>query len=777
MAAKKITGETSEIEDAVWFYYKQGFSIIPLGKNKGFWNNKKDDLKKPSLKTWDRYKDTRATKEEIQQWIKEGLFKNIGVVCGHVSNDLVIIDIDDETIPEILGLKGEKILGSGSWFAKTGRGYQFWLKHHSNPGGIKRPLKYKIEYRANNGYCVAPPSIHPNSKRYHFIGIGGLSELPTLVEKDVKSIFNDFKKKIGEKWNIKETKHTSIGSTKTGQGEYPKCIEIALETLIKHPMRYNTIYGIASSFALQGIPKDMALKRIKQFNMEKCSPPKAMIDVENAVLGAYEKSSKKYGCEFWMDDAGLCPYEDITECTYGKRKAKRELLREYRVFIYKEGKNKETGETFYVISGVNCPRLAKLLMNGDGEIYLTMKDNQDVFRYNGKTYEEASNSFIEGRINFYLDDETTDHRKNEVIGFMKGENLVDREKLDGDKNLLPLENGIYDLEKKTLIEYSPDYFFTHYLPVNYNPSAKIDKIKTFFEEIFPLNYIPVVKQTFGDCLLTDYRYKKATLCAGKKHTGKTTFLNLIGAFLGEENTAHKSLYALCVEKYATADLYHKRANICAQTEAASITKVNLFLMLTGNDKIDARRIYQSPFNFVNFAKLIFACNDIPTTNVAGNIAEAYYVRWSILPFEHIFEGDDKDVNMLDKLTVPEEMSGLLNWALEGIESLEENNGYFEIMNYNETKEFMERGTNPLREFADKYISTSSGREWVTDLYKWYVAFCTDNGYPFVNDSWFSRKTFPLLPMSVTKGHTGEKRYWDGITCNFLSDENRRQKTL
>ena len=291
-----MPGETSEIENAVWFYYKQGFSVIPLGKNKGFWNNKKDELKKPSLKTWDKYKENRATKEEIQQWIKEKLFKNIGVVCGHVSNNLVIIDIDDETIPEILGLKSEKILESGSWYAKTGKGYQFWLKHHNNPGGIKRPLKYRIEYRANNGYCVAPPSIHPNKKQYHFIGIKRLSELPTLIEKDVKSIFNDFKKKIGEKWDIKEQKHTYIGATRIGgQGEHPKCVEIALKTPIKHPMRYNIIYGIACSFAMQGIPEDMALKRIKQFNMEKCIPPKAVIDVENAVSGAYLKRSKKYG--------------------------------------------------------------------------------------------------------------------------------------------------------------------------------------------------------------------------------------------------------------------------------------------------------------------------------------------------------------------------------------------------------------------------------------------------------------------------------------------------
>ena len=101
--------KASEIGKWINFYYNQGFSIIPLGKNKGFWNNNKDELKRPSIKSWDKYKNTRATKEKIQEWIDNGLFKNIGIIGGHVSNDLVIIDIDDESIPDLLELKFDKI--------------------------------------------------------------------------------------------------------------------------------------------------------------------------------------------------------------------------------------------------------------------------------------------------------------------------------------------------------------------------------------------------------------------------------------------------------------------------------------------------------------------------------------------------------------------------------------------------------------------------------------------------------------------------------------------
>lgn len=780
-ANAKARNNSVSIIDCIWFYYSQGFSVIPLGENRGFWNNKVDDLKKPSLKSWDKYKNTRATKEEIQQWIDEGLFKNIGVICGHVSNNLVIIDIDDETIPEILGLKVEKIFESGAWFSKTGKGYQIWLRHHGNPGGIRRLLKYKIEYRANNGYCVVPPSTHPNGKNYYFIGVKDYNELPELVEKDVKSIFNDFKKKIGKKWNIKETKHVIKGATDTDAlGDYPKCVEIALSTITKHPMRYYTIYGIASSFSMKKIPQDMAMKKLKEFNMKKCVPPHETHIVEQAVRGAYEPNAHHYGCEFWMDDAELCPYENIMECPYGQKKAKRELLKEYKVFLYKKKEDKESGEKYYVINDVNCPRLAKLLMNGDEGIYVTVNDNQEIYKYNGKIYEETAKSYIESRINFYLDDETTDYRKREVISYMKGENIIPRETLDGANNLLPLENGIYDLEKKKLIEYSPDYFFTHYLPVKYNPTAKINKIQTFFEDILPLDYIPVLQQFFGDCLLTDYRYKKAVLCAGPKNTGKSTLLNLLKKFLGEQNISHVSLYNLCMDKYATAELYKKRANIYAQIEAVTLTKINMFLMLTGMDAVRAREIYKAAFYFVNFAKLIFSCNNIPSIELSKAITDAYYIRWIVFPFTQVFENEVRDVNILDKLTSDEEeMSGLLNWALEGLNSLEKNNGYLEVMDINETKEFMEKGTNPIREFVDAYITKSSGRECVSDVYKCYIGFCKENNYPYVNDVWFSRKALPLCPMGMRTGHTRKGRYWDGIVCNFHKEynENEGQKKL
>jgi len=127
------------IVKAVWFFYEKKISIIPLGVNKD------NDLKRPSIPKWTSFQNIRADKNQLQQWLDNGLFKNIGVICGKVSGNLVIIDVDDETIPDTIGLKLDKIAETGAWVVKTGKGYHIYCRHNDDPGGIKRPIKYKIE--------------------------------------------------------------------------------------------------------------------------------------------------------------------------------------------------------------------------------------------------------------------------------------------------------------------------------------------------------------------------------------------------------------------------------------------------------------------------------------------------------------------------------------------------------------------------------------------------------------------------------------------------------
>lgn len=724
------------LEQWVWWYHNNGFSIIPLGKNKGFWGNNEDELKRPSLKSWDKYKNTLATKEEIDEWIKNDLFQGIAVICGKVSNNLVVIDIDDNTIPNTIGLKFDKIIESGSWVVETGNGFHIYCRHHSNPGGIKKPIRYKIEYRANNGYVVAPPSMHPNGKQYQFMNIEKPEELTSLVEKDVKSIFNDFKLQIGKAWNIEETKHIIKGTTlKEESNGYPKCVEIALGKITKHPMRYYTIYGITSSFAMKKIPKDMAMRKLKQFNMEKCVPPHENYIIEQAVNGAYEPNAHHYGCEFWMDHAETCPYENIMECYYGNKKAKRELARQYKIFNYKEIKNKE-GETIYIKSGVNPPNLAELILNEYDFNFLTTKDNKQIFYYNDGIYHSEGETKIRSIAEEFMEEQTKTHYKNEIEDYIRDKNYVNREIFITSPIYVNVKNGIINLKTKELLPHTPKHYFLNEIPVNYKPDITPPKIKKFFQEITYKEDLLTLQEFIGYCLYRKYHIHKACMFLGGGKNGKSTAINLITTFLGKENVSNKELQELIYQRFASSKLYGKLLNAAADISDKALSKTGKFKELTGEDRIDAEMKFKDSFSFVNYAKFLFSANKLPPAN---DDSYAFYRRWILISFPNTFTGKKCNPDLLEELTTEEELSGLLNWAIEGLQRLLKNKDFSYNKTVEEVAEQYKLLSDPEYGFKQEFIEESTGYLPKNEVYNKYKEWCKKNKLPIAPSNSFTIK--------------------------------------
>ena len=133
-------------------YLRMGLSIIPL-KSRG---------KEPLIK-WQEYQTRKATEEEIKKWWTVAPNANIGIITGKLSG-LAVIDLDG---PE--GLASALELGLESTVTSlTGRGKQLW---YQNNEVLKNSVKTLpgLDVRAEGGYVVSPPSIHPNGKRYRFI--------------------------------------------------------------------------------------------------------------------------------------------------------------------------------------------------------------------------------------------------------------------------------------------------------------------------------------------------------------------------------------------------------------------------------------------------------------------------------------------------------------------------------------------------------------------------------------------------------------------------------
>jgi hypothetical protein len=133
---------------------EQGLNIIPL----------KERSKIPQL-PWAKFQNEKFIGD-----IPDNV--NIGVICGKISDNLVVIDIDinDESlVDEIFPDARNKTL-----VVKTGRGYHIYLKTDKLPNSLKLTKKKvgNVEIRSNGMYTVGPTSIHPETgKGYEKISL------------------------------------------------------------------------------------------------------------------------------------------------------------------------------------------------------------------------------------------------------------------------------------------------------------------------------------------------------------------------------------------------------------------------------------------------------------------------------------------------------------------------------------------------------------------------------------------------------------------------------
>jgi putative DNA primase/helicase len=443
-----------------------------------------------------------------------------------------------------------------------------------------------------------------------------------------------------------------------------------------------------------------------------------------------------------------------------------QLLEQYGAIETKIIIDKITKEKITVITNINCPNLAKLLMHGDEKRYLVTEDNQEIYIFNGSYYEPLGLQTIKNRLNYYLDDFTTKHRKQEVVDFIKNYEYVKREELEPPANLINLKNGIFDIHTQELKPHDENFYFLNEIPIHYDTDAKIDKIKNFKETLLNLDDITINQEFYGDCLQRDYRFKKALMNVGETNTGKTQEFRLLEKFLGKQNITNLTLHDLCKNEYAAAELYGKYANIYGDIGSSSLRQIQKFLVLTGNDRISARKIYQEPFYFRNYAKLAFSCNIVPDTEVKTN---AYYERWLVIEYSNVFDENIKNPRIIEEITTEKEMSGLFNWALEGLYRVKDQRGYSPHRTLEEVKEYMTKGKNPIREFADTYIESEPKNVILKSrLYDCYTDFCKFHKYPIKQSNVFTRMLKPELKrdIKIEEGHKTEGRSWQGIKCTY-----------
>ncbi len=365
---------------------------------------------------------------------------------------------------------------------------------------------------------------------------------------------------------------------------------------------------------------------------------------------------------------------------------------------------------------------------------------------------------------------------NETLEIVKIRTYTNPEDFEEKPGLVILQNGVYHLDTGELTDHSPLHFAKAAMPINYDLDATCPEILKFLGEVIP-DVVTTFQEWIGYHLYKDMIYHKAAMFIGDGANGKSTLQDVMNAFLGYNNISQVSLYNLISNRFATSELYLKLANISPEITNDELKRTGTFKALTGHDRIRAEKKYRDSFSFTNYAKLTFLCNQLPTT---PDMTRAFFRRWLIFVFPEKFEGVNCDPKILEKLTTPEELSGLFNWALEGLRRLKSSGRFTKSLSSDELQVLYESMSDPITAFIETYIIVStSGAELKDDVYRAYYNFCRERGYIAVTFRTFNSDFKPRIAglgdsTRKIKGRRG--RCWvglrlGGVTQNTLDTQD------
>jgi putative DNA primase/helicase len=186
------------------------------------------------------------------------------------------------------------------------------------------------------------------------------------------------------------------------------------------------------------------------------------------------------------------------------------------------------------------------------------------------------------------------------------------------------------------------------------------------------------------------------------------------------NISAASLQTLVENRFATADLYGKLANISGDIPDMALSNTGIFKGLTGDDRIRAEKKGQDPFDYWNRAKLIFSANQLPPTK---DKSIGYMRRWILIDFLREMVQNPNPRLAAELLA---EKSGILNWMLAGAKRVNEKGFTYTSDPEEMAKRYIER-SEPVTLFLEECCKEDfDGFESVKALHAVYNAWVRRN---------------------------------------------------
>ena len=246
---------------------------------------------------------------------------------------------------------------------------------------------------------------------------------------------------------------------------------------------------------------------------------------------------------------------------------------------------------------------------------------------------------------------------------------------EGGPRIIVAKNGNISFDeldedgRPKLLPHSSNYFTLVKLPYDYDPKAECPKWLEFLDEIMEGDEerIHLLQQWIGYLLTTTLSEQKFIICIGEGANGKGVFFIIVISMLGIENCSSVPLSHFGY-RFSLFSTFGKLLNATSEGIGEITSRSEAVLKeYTAGDMMTFERKYQDPFSVVPTAKLMFATNEFPAFN---DRSQGIWRRILLVPFEKTIPPEQQNKHLAEELK--DEMSGIFNWAYDGMVDLEKN---------------------------------------------------------------------------------------------------------
>jgi putative DNA primase/helicase len=349
--------------------------------------------------------------------------------------------------------------------------------------------------------------------------------------------------------------------------------------------------------------------------------------------------------------------------------------------------------------------------------------------------------------------------------------------LDGRKTgvIVAVANGLLDVERRELLPHSPLFFNQTAVPFAYDPEAPMPRHwLDFLDQLWPTDEAQksVLAEWFGYVISGRLDLHKILLMVGPTRGGKGIIARILTALVGPKNMTGPTLNSLGSE-FGLAPLIGKPLAVISDArfvgKDAGIV-VERLLSISGEDTLTVNRKYKDQWTGKLPSRLHIISNQLPKL---GDASAAIIGRIVLLLLTQSWLG--REDHALE-LTLRDDLTGILNWSLDGLErlTLANDNTFTRVKAADDAFTVLRDLASPVAAFVRERCFVEAHEKIECDeLYQRYKLWCDDNGHSKSAKHIFGRDlraAVTTVKVSRFREHD-RQRFYTGIRLKTEEDRD------